>query len=377
MRPLPFSVFSCAAVAVPRPPCLALSLRRSYALRVPNRTRRFPWANWPTKQLLQLRIKDLGVSIEGTWLQDCVNDLYAELDARRLRLHPHVWISDEWFSPGNVPGIAIPFYLTHARLMKLERSQLLEVEGGTYAECMQILRHECGHALQHAFQLHRRREWQRLFGRSSIKYPESYRPNPASKKFVQHLRRWYAQSHPDEDFAETFAVWLAPRSDWRRRYAGWPALQKLQYVDRLMTELAGSKPAVTTRAVIDPARTLTRTLFEHYTYRRALYSVEHPTTYDEDLLRLFSDAPRDRHREAAGSFLRRHRKEIRRVVSRWTGEYQFTLDQVLHDMIGRCRELRLRVVGRERQLLMDFMVLLTARTMEFLSKHGRRDWIAV
>jgi hypothetical protein len=231
--------------------------------------------------------------------------------------------------------------------------------------------------VQHAYQLHRRREWQRLFGKSSTKYPESYRPNPASKKYVQHLRRWYAQSHPDEDFAETFAVWLAPRSDWRRRYAGWPALQKLQYVDRLMLELAANKPRVTTRVVIDPARTLTRTLFEHYTYRRALYSVEHPTTYDEDLLRLFSDAPRDRDHEAAGSFLRRHRREIRRVVSRWTGEYQFTLDQVLHDMIGRCRELKLRVVGRERQLLMDFMVLLTARTMEFLSKHGRRDWIAV
>jgi hypothetical protein len=344
---------------------------------MPFRSRRFPWANWPSKELLHLRIKDLGVSIEGTWLEGCVNDLYAELDARRLRVHPHVWISDEWFSPGNVPGIAIPFYLTHPRLMKLERTQLLEVEGGTYAECLQILRHECGHAVQHAFQLHRRREWQRLFGKTSTKYPESYRPNPASKKFVQHLRRWYAQSHPDEDFAETFAVWLAPRSDWRRRYAGWPALQKLQYVDRLMQELAGHRPRVTTRAVIDPARTLTRTLFEHYTYRRALYSVEHPTTYDEDLLQLFTDAPSARTHESAGSFLRRHRKEIRRVVSRWTGEYQFTLDQVLHDMIGRCRELKLRVVGRERQLLMDFMVLLTARTMEFLSKHGRRDWIAV
>jgi hypothetical protein len=122
---------------------------------------------------------------------------------------------------------------------------------------------------------------------------------------------------------------------------------------------------------------LTRTLFEHYTYRRAVYSVEHPKTYDEDLLRLFSDAPRSRDRESAGTFLRRHRREIRRVVSRWTGEYQFTLDQVLHDMIGRCRELKLRATGRERQLLTDFMVLLTARTMEFLSKHGRRDWIVV
>jgi len=326
---------------------------------------------------MQLRLRDLGVTVEGTWLADCVSELHGELDARHIRLHPHVWISDEWFSPANVPGFAIPFYLAHPRLMKLERQQLLEVEGGTHTECMQIMRHECGHAIQHAFQLHRRREWQRQFGRSSTPYPESYRPNPASKRYVQHLRRWYAQSHPDEDFAETFAVWLRPRSDWKRRYAGWPALRKLQYVDELMKELADVAPPVRTRSHVDPLRTMSRTLFEHYTYRRALYSVEYPNTYDDDLSRLFSDAPRHRDRESAASFLRRHRSDIRRVVSKWTGEYQFTLDAVLGDMIGRCRELRLRAVGRDRQLLTDFMVLLTARTMEFIANHGRRDWIAV
>ncbi len=338
---------------------------------------RLPWANWSTERLLQLRLRDLGLSIEGTWIEDCVNELYAELDARDIKLHPHVWLSDEWFSPGNVPGFAIPFYLTHPRLMKLERQQLLEIEGGTITECMQIMRHECGHAVQHAFQLHRRREWQRLFGRSSTPYPESYRPNPASKKYVQHLRRWYAQSHPDEDFAETFAVWLRPRSDWRKRYVGWPALKKLQYVDTLMQEIAEVTPAVRTRARIDSLRSMPRTLFEHYTYRRALYSVEYPNTYDEDLRRLFSSAPRHKSYETAASFLRRHRRDIRRVVAKWTGEYQFTLDAVLGDMIGRCRELRLRAAGRDRQLLMDFMVLLTARTMEFIANHGRRDWIAV
>jgi len=344
------------------------------ARRTRNRSR---WAAWPNDRLLQLRLRDLDVAIEGTWLERCLKALYAELEQRDLALRPHVWLSDEWFSPAGVPGFAVPFYLVHPRLMRLERSQLLEVEGGTWNECMQIMRHECGHAMQHAFLLHRRREWQRLFGRSSTRYPESYRPNPASKRFVQHLRRWYAQSHPDEDFAETFAVWLRPRSDWRRRYAGWPALRKLQYVDRLMKELAGQLPVVRNRRHLEPLRTLSRTLFEHYTYRRALYSVEYPRTYDDDLLRLFSNDSRVRHHETAASFLRRHRREIRGVVARWTGEYQFTLDTVLGDMIGRCRELRLRVIGRQRQLLTDFMVLLTARTMEFIAKHGRRDWIAV
>jgi hypothetical protein len=332
---------------------------------------------WPADRLMQLRLRDLGVSIEGTWVADCVAELCDELEQKHIRLRPHVWLSDEWFSPANVPGFAIPFYLTHPRLIRLERSELLEVEGGSHAECMQIMRHECGHAVQHGYQLHRRREWQKLFGKSSTKYPESYRPNPASKKYVQHLRRWYAQSHPDEDFAETFAVWLRPRSDWRLRYSGWPAFRKLQYVDRLMKELVGVSPVVYNRRRVDPLRTISRTLFEHYTYRRALYSVEYPNTYDEDLLRLFASAARHRTHETAASFLRRHRRDVRRVVSKWTGEYQFTLDTVLGDMIGRCRMLKLRVVGRERQLLTDFMVLLTARTMEFIAKHGRRDWIAV
>ena len=336
-----------------------------------------PWTRWPTRRLLQLRLKDLNLVIEGTWLAKRIDSLFRELAARKLVIRPHAWLSDEWFSPGGVPGIAIPFYLAHPRLMRLEKAQLLEIEGGTQAECMRILRHECGHAIQHAYELTRRREWRRLFGRSSTPYPESYRPNPASKRHVQHLRRWYAQSHPDEDFAETFAVWLQPRSDWRRRYAGWPALRKLQYVDRLMRELAGAYPTVRSKRKVDPLRSLKTTLFEHYTYRRALYSVEFPKTWDDDLRKLFSDDRRARDNESAAAFLRRHRKSVRRAVARWTGEYQFTLDTVLGDMIGRCRELSLRVIGRERQLLTDFMVLLTARTMEMLSKKGRRDWIVV
>jgi hypothetical protein len=338
---------------------------------------RYPWASWPDDKLLLLRLKDLQLSIEGSWVRYCVRELHAELDERGLRLKPHIWVSDEWFSPHGVSGFAVPFYLLHPRLMKLERSQLIEVEGGSHHECMKIMRHECGHAIQHAYGLHRRREWQRLFGRSSTKYPEAYRPNPASKRYVQHLRRWYAQSHPDEDFAETFAVWLRPRSDWRKRYAGWPALAKLEYVDRLMEELRGVAPPHRSRKVVDPLRSLKRTLFEHYTYRQAIYSVEYPKTYDEDLQRLFSDDPRHRNKPTAAAFLRQHRADIRRIVSRWTGEYQFSLDQVLNDMIGRCRELRLRVVGNERQLLTDFLVLLTARTMAFLVGQGRRDWIAV
>ena len=206
-------------------------------------SRRFPWASWSDERLLQLRVKDLGLSIEGTWLEPRIDALYETLERRGFRLRPHIWLSEEWFSPQGVPGFAIPFYLAHPRLIRLERSQMLDVEGGTRDEFTRIMRHETGHAIQHGYQLQRRREWQRLFGKSSQRYPEYYRPNPASKRYVQHLRLWYAQSHPDEDFAETFAVWLRPRGEWRKRYAGWPALKKLEYVDELMSEIAGKPSA--------------------------------------------------------------------------------------------------------------------------------------
>ena len=142
---------------------------------------RFPWERYSDDRLLKVRLKDLGVTIEGTWLEACVAQLYEELDARALALKPHVWLSDEWFSPGGVPGFAVPFYLAHPRLRRLERNQILDVEGASRAECMRIMRHETGHAIQHGYQLHRRRKWQELFGKSSTKYPEYYRPEPVEQ----------------------------------------------------------------------------------------------------------------------------------------------------------------------------------------------------
>ena len=337
--------------------------------------RHFPWEKWTNEELFDLRLCDLGVTLEGTWLEDCIARLDAELERRALHFRPHLWLSHDWFSPDGIPGIAIPFYLAHPRLLRLERSQMLEAEGGSREECIKILRHECGHAIQHAYQLQRRRRWQELFGKSSQKYPELYRPNPASRRYVQHLRLYYAQSHPDEDFAETFAVWFQPRALWRKRYAGWPALKKLEYVDELMEELKEAPPLACSRRQIDPLHTITQTLRAYYEEKQRLYRLSSPDVYDRDLTRLFSDDPKHRHWELASKFLRRNRAEIRRLVSRWTGEYQFTLEQVLNEMIGRCRELRLRAVGSERKLRMDFAVLLTVQTMHSL--YSRKNWIAL
>jgi len=339
--------------------------------------RKYAWETLSDEQLLKRRLSSLRVTVDGTWLEDCVSSLHEELEERGIRLRPHAWISSEWFSPDSTPGIAIPFYLAHPRLMKLEKKMMLDVEGDTWSECMAILRHEAGHTVQQAYQLHRRRRWQQLFGLSSKSYPLHYRPNPASRRYVQHLRLWYAQSHPDEDFAETFAVWLRPRSNWRTRYAGWPALKKLEYVDELMNEIAGKRPLLTARERVDPLHELSDTLGSHYQRKQAFYAFEPPKTYDRDLYRLFSANPRHRRAQPASVFIRRHRAHVRKLVARWTGENQLTLDAVLDDMIIRCRAHNLRAVGSERKLLTDFTVLLTAKTMHALFGPSRRKWIAL
>ncbi len=340
--------------------------------------RKFAWASLPDEQLLQLRLKDLGVRIRGTWLEGCLERLDDELTQRGIGIRPHAWLSDEWFSPDSTPGIAIPFYLAHPRLMRLERKTILEVEGGIAAGLP-----------AHPAPRDRPRRPARLpaasppplaaatSGAPRSRYPRYYRPNPASRKYVQHLRLWYAQSHPDEDFAETFAVWLSPRSDWRKRYAGWPALKKLEYVDELMAEIAGEKPLLTCRARGRSPRPHRAHACGALRRKQAVYLVKPPHTYDRDLRRLFCDDPEDSEAPAASTFLRRNRAKIRRIVSHWTGEYQLTLDSLLDDMIDRCRELKLRAAGHEDQLRMDFTVLFTAKTVQSLYGTGRRKWFAL
>lgn len=310
---------------------------------------------------------DLPIRIEGTPLEDRIGRLYCELEHKGLFFQPHFWLSSEWFTPDGIPGVAIPFYLAHPRLMDLEEQMMLEVEGGTENWCMKILRHETGHAIDNAYRLRRRHRWRDVFGKASQPYPESYTPMPYSKSFVHHLGAWYAQAHPVEDFAETFAVWLKPRSGWRTAYEGWPALKKLEYVDELMHEIAETSPRVRSRARPEALRTIKKTLGEHYAERRTYYGIDQPNYFDRDLRRLFSTPDASSNGRPASTFLRRIRPRLRREVSRWTGEHQYTVDQVLDDMIARCQELQLRLDRSPDEAEREALVVLTMHVMNYLN----------
>jgi hypothetical protein len=327
------------------------------------------------EQLLDMRMCDLKLTIRETPLEKRIKQLNQELAYRGLRFKPHCWLSDDWFSPDGIPGIAIPFYLAHPRLMRLERKQLLEVEGGTQEWCMRILRHETGHAIDTAYRLRRRSSYRKVFGRPSQPYPEYYQPTPSSRDYVLHLDMWYAQAHPLEDFAETFAVWLRPGSRWRTRYRDWPAISKLQMVDSYMHSIDGKKPAVTSRATLDPISRLRKTLRTHYQRKREHYGLDYPSIYDNDLRKLFSADKAHLRNTTAAAFLSRIRSELRHAVARWTGEYSYTIDQVIQEMIERCRELELRLGSSPEEAKRDAMILVAVRTTNFL--HEGRHRVAV
>ncbi len=317
------------------------------------------------RQLLDLRLCDLPLKIRGTQLEHRIQRLYRELEARSLVFRPHIWLSEEWFTPDGVDGFAIPFYLAHPRLIKLERAQMLEVEGASEGECMRILRHEAGHAIDNAFRLHARRAWADTFGSYGARYPEWYQPQPDSRDYVLNLDAWYGQAHPAEDFAESFAVWLKPGARWRRQYEGWGARRKLEYVDQLMTVLQGKRAPRRPRRLVEPLPALKKTLREHYRKKKAYYTIHWPSSYERNLYRVFKAEPR-RSLPSAAQFLRHIRRDVCDIVARGTGIHHYTINHIFRHMIVRCRELDLRVTLPEDEARQILIVTLTTQVMQVL-----------
>lgn len=324
------------------------------------------WETLKDEELLQIRICDLGVTIEGSEIAPRVEKLYAALAARGLSLRPRCYLGSEWLSPDDVPAICIPFYLAHPRLKQLELHQMMEVEGGTPESCDMLLAHECGHAVDHAYRFSQRRKWRQIFGDPGVEYhPEVYKPRPYSRAFVRHLPNWYAQAHPDEDFAETFAVWLtAPPEKWRGAYAGWKAIEKLEYVDALMREAVKTPPRVRGGRLIADAAKTKKTLAKHYAARRRLWSADYPDFYDADLRRIFGElTPGD---ETAARFMRRYRRAIVAAVVNWTGEPKYTVDGLAAKLITRAKALNLGTPRDEPALLIDIGSYLSALVTNYL-----------
>ncbi|WP_455209442.1 putative zinc-binding metallopeptidase [Kaarinaea lacus] len=328
------------------------------------------WTTLPKEKILDMRICDLGLTLESSPVMRRILRLYNELEKQGLQFRPHFWLSDEWFCPDHVPGVAIPFFLAHPRLQKLERDFVMEAEGGNYRWCMKLLRHESAHAIANAYKLVERKDWRKIFGNPDSTYHDSYLPKPYSKRYVINLPGWYAQSHPHEDWAETFAVWLKPNSDWRHRYANWPALKKLHYVDNLMQEIRDKRPALRNKKTDHPVHKIRVTLREYYKDKMQRYGIDHAEFFDIDLRRLFAtheEAPKS---EKASHYIQSVQNPVIDIVQRWTGEYKYRISEVLLDMIKRCDELDLRISKTRKDMFPEMTACLTMLVMNKLHSGG-------
>jgi hypothetical protein len=328
-------------------------------------------------ELLKMRFCDLPIELAGSVVEKRAHQVFEELAARHLTVRPAIWLSEEWFNPDGVVGFAIPFYLMHPRLIRLERKIMREAEGSVAADCLRILRHETGHAIDEAFQLFKTRAYRRVFGSPLRRYPTSYTVKPDRHDFVINLNSWYAQAHPVEDFAETFAVWLSPRKQWRRRYRRSPALEKLEHVDRWMTAFAGKPPLLNRQDPEEELNGNTRTLREHYDEKREFYGIEETHSFDPELRRLFpplrsseqEHEPRTRQARprSASRLLQHHRAKLRKEVSRPLGIPAYAVDQVLLQLISRARALNLRVADSSEKApdeLAELVARLTIDTIQ-------------
>lgn len=319
------------------------------------------------EELFSLRICDLSLKIEGTWLEDCVKELYKELERRGIQFKPLCYLADEWLTPDGEPVLGIPFFLADPVLIKLEKKIMLDVEGGSKQWCMRLLRHEVGHAVNYAYKLHKKKKWKKIFGPFSLEYSDTYRFRPYSKSFVRHLEDYYAQYHPDEDFAETFAVWLTPHLDWHTQYKGWRALTKLKYLDQLMEDIKDKEPLIKKGKKYWQVSGLRATLKNYYKRKRRFYAEDFPDFHDTNLKEIFIEKEKkDMQSTSASDIIKRNRKSIVHSVSTWTGEKKHIISDLLETIIGRCRDLQLRAYEPEAQVLLKISTYLTTLIMNYM-----------
>ena len=318
------------------------------------------------QQILQKPICELGLKIEGSPVENFVQRLYRELEGKKLtKFRPACYLTDEWGCPSGEPVIGIPFYLADPELAKLEK-ETNDLEDAR--EIMMYLRHEAGHAFNYAYRLHRTPEWKQLFGSFRRPYHDNYRPIPFSRNHVRYLAGWYAQKHPDEDFAETFAVWLTPRSAWRTRYRGWGAMTKLRYMDRVARALRNTDP-IRRRGQTDvTVEEMEMTVGDFYRRNGEGISLG-DLALDTDLKDIFDASRKRKGARAAHEVLHEHRKTVIDKVVYWTGAQRPLIKKLVELIEKRLGELNLFADSqREPEHLIQITVYATALAMNYMTR---------
>ena len=318
--------------------------------------------------VLGKRIRELGLKLEGSPVEPYVRQLYRELERRGLhKFRPVCYLTDEWGCPDQQPILGIPFYLADPKLGKLER-EVDDLEDSR--EIMMYMRHEAGHVFNYAYRLYTTPDWRLIFGPFNRPYREHYRPVPFSKSFVRHIEGWYAQKHPDEDFAETFAVWLTPRSNWRRKYKSWPALGKLRYVDRAARRVRDQDPVVSTGDFDITVEDMKLTVEQYYRRLMRQNGAAVNVALEADLADMF--LTRGRRRKGirpAWELVEENRLPLTDKITYWTGVKRPVVRALVERIARTCRELQLYAqAGHERAYLVELTAYGTTLAMNYLTR---------
>ena len=320
------------------------------------------------QELLSKPIKELGLKLEGSHLERYVQRLHRELERKGLKkFRPLCYLTDEWGCPSGEPVIGIPFYLADPKLAHLEK-EMNDLEDER--EILMYLRHEAGHAFNYAYELYKTPEWRDLFGPFRRPYRDGYRPIPFSRRYVRHIAGWYAQKHPDEDFAETFAVWLTPRSQWRKRYKGWGALAKLRYVDRMAHRLRDAEPLRRTGHTDLTVDEMETTVADFYKTALQKHLSVGELALDTDLADIFkSSRRRKKGVRPAADLLKENRKTIVDKVVYWTGVPRPLIKELVETIAARVGELGLSAdTRREREHIAEMAAYTTALAMNYVTR---------
>jgi hypothetical protein len=318
------------------------------------------------EKLLSCRISDLGLAIEGTRLEQLIDKVYIELKQAGISFKPKIYLSDEWGCPSNIPVIGVPFYLADSGLMEME-SKNTEIEPENEAEVLMYFRHEVGHALNYAYRVYAKLSFRRVFGRFSLPYREDYLTTPFSTRFVRHLPGWYAQKHPDDDFAETFAVWLDPSSDWRHKYQDTPAMDKLLFVEEFVRQYGDKPPAVSGGRRDKPLSQLTITLRQWYNHRKKTKMDILKDIINIDLRTLFPE----KEGLPAADILRANKQYLIREVNLWTGINRFVLAALVDELAERLKIMAL-TAGPQTESLPRISIFIATLAMNYQT---RREFI--
>lgn len=318
-------------------------------------------------------IRDLGLTIEGTRLEPILVEFEDELrNAGITRVRPRWYLSTEWGVPFETVAIAIPFYLAHPDLTALHAERVGHIEGFDRTDILRYLRHEMGHVVNYAYRLYDDEEWVKQFGSITQPYSEEYRPEPFSRRYVRHLPGWYAQKHPDEDWAETFAVWMTPGLDWRSEYGAWPiASSKLAYVNRVMAALRDRDPQVTSTEPEEDVREIEYSLGQYYG-ADSMIAGELPPGLDGALRAIFEDLAGSDGPQAlqpAADLIRRLETELMANVFRWTGHFPERTRVLLRYLAERAAQLGQGYpAGREDSAIMALTTLVTGLAMNHVQR---------